>query len=70
MSVQVTVNNITGSTPFQVYICDDPINTCAYVNTISSFPYVFQIPQILEGQASYNLKIIDNNGCIIIENLP
>jgi len=70
MPTDITINNITGSTPFQVYVCDDPINTCVYVDTISSLPYVFQIPQILDGQSSYNLKIVDNNGCIIIENLP
>jgi hypothetical protein len=64
MPTQITINGITGATPFNTYLCDNPITTCVYINTISSFPYEFQIPSILDGQNDYNLKVIDNNGCI------
>lgn len=69
MPTEITINNITGSPSFHVYICDDPISLCVYIDTISSVPFTFTIPSILDGQTSYNLKIIDNNDCEIIENL-
>lgn len=70
MPTDITISGITGSTPFKIYVCDDPITTCVYINTITTTPYVFEIPSVLDGQPSYNLKVIDNNGCIVIENLP
>jgi len=51
--------------------CDEFNITCVYINTIpsSSLPYDFQIPTIMEGQVSFNLKVIDNNGCTSISNI-
>jgi hypothetical protein len=69
MPTQVTINDITGATPFDVYICDDPITSCVYVDTINSFPLVFNLPTIMDGQSSYTLKIVDDNGCTITEIL-
>ena len=59
MPTNITINNITGTTPFDIYICDDPITTCVYVDTITTLPYMFSVPIILDGQLSYNLKVID-----------
>jgi len=77
MPTEITINDITGATPFDIYICEDVIPplvpTCVYVATISDppspFPYTFTLPSLLDGQSSYNLKIIDNNNCEIIQNL-
>lgn len=69
MPTNITINNITGASPFNIYLCDQILSTCIYVNTVSVFPYSFDVPIILDGQASYNLKTIDNNGCEIINNL-
>jgi hypothetical protein len=69
MPTEVTINTLTGLADFNVYICDDPITTCVWVDQIPSAPYQFTIPSILDGQPSYNLKIVDSNGCEIIENL-
>jgi len=71
MPTDITINNITGTSPFDVYICDNPITTCVYVVTITSpsLPYVFQIPPVMDGQPSYNLKIVDDNNCVVIETL-
>lgn len=69
MPTDITLNNITGTSPYDVYVCDDPITVCIYVNTINSFPYSFQIPTILTSQGSVNLKIVDNNNCVIYQNL-
>jgi hypothetical protein len=64
MPKTITINDITGSEPFNVYLCDNPITVCVYVDTISTLPYTFQIPTILESQDDFNLKVEDNNGCI------
>lgn len=69
MPTEITINTISGSQPFDVYICDNPSVTCIYIDTITSAPYVFNVPSILDGQSSYNLKIVDDNGCTIIQNL-
>lgn len=69
MPTEVIINNVTGSSPYNIYICDDPITTCVWMGTTSVLPYPFIIPSILDGQPSYNLKVIDDNGCEIIENL-
>lgn len=69
MSTQITINDITGASPFDIYVCDDPITTCIYVATINSVPYSFNVPLIMDGQLTYNLKIVDNNECTIIQNL-
>ena len=69
MPTNITINNITGTTPFDIYICDDPITTCVYVDTITTLPYTFSVPIILDGQLSYNLKVIDEFNCVVIQNL-
>ena len=71
MPTNININNISGATPFNVYLCDEFNITCVYINTIpsSSLPYNFQIPSIMEGQVSFNLKVVDNNGCTSISNI-
>ena len=64
MPDKITINNITGTTPFDIYVCDNPITTCIYINTISTLPFEFDIPSIMENQDDYNLKVIDNDNCI------
>lgn len=65
MAVQVTINNITGDSPFDVYICQSGGTGCFYISTISSLPYVFDIPEPYNTSTSYMLKVIDNNNCQI-----
>jgi hypothetical protein len=69
MPTQITINTISGATPYDVYICDNPIITCVYIDTISTVPYIFNVPSLLDGQLSYTLKIVDNNGCSVEEIL-
>ena len=69
MPTNITINDITGTTPFDIYICDDPITTCVYIDTINTLPYTFVVPSILDGQLSYYLKVIDELNCTVIQNL-
>lgn len=65
MSLVVNINNITGSSPYDIYICQENGTGCFYIETISSVPYQFIIPPPYDTALSYMLKIIDNNGCVI-----
>jgi hypothetical protein len=72
MGYQVTITDITGTTPFNIYVCDNPITSCVYINTITSgdLPnYVFNVPDVMTSMSSYTLKIIDNVGCVSTEVL-
>lgn len=69
MPTTITINDITGTTPFDIYLCDDPLTTCVYVDTITGTTYSFDVPSIMDGQLSYNLKVVDDNDCVIINNL-
>lgn len=71
MPTNILINNISGSTPFNVYLCDEFNVTCTYIDTIpsSALPYTFQVPSVMEGQVSFNIKVIDNNSCTSISNI-
>jgi hypothetical protein len=65
MAVQVTINSITGQSPYDVYICQSTGAGCFYMTTIESTPYIFDIPEPYNSSLSYMLKVIDSNKCII-----
>ena len=67
MAVQVTINDISGATPYNIYICQNTGTGCFYISTItdSDLPYMFNIPQPYDTSSSYMLKVIDSNNCII-----
>jgi hypothetical protein len=71
MPTNININNISGATPFNVYLCDEFNITCIYIDTVpsSSLPYNFQVPSIMEGQVSFNIKVVDNNSCTSISNI-
>ena len=67
MAVQVTINDISGQTPYDIYVCQVDGSGCFYISTItdSSFPYVFDIPVPYDTSANYMIKAIDSNNCVI-----
>ena len=65
MAVQVTITDITGSSPYNIYICQSNGTGCFYITTISTTSYQFDIPVPYDTSSSYMLKIIDANSCII-----
>lgn len=67
MAVQVTINDISGQTPYDIYVCQVDGSGCFYISTItdSSLPYVFDIPVPYDTSANYMIKAIDANNCII-----
>lgn len=67
MAIKVTISNITGATPYDIYICQPNGTSCFYIDTIGNveLPYEFDIPAPYNTGTSYMLKAIDNNNCII-----
>ena len=59
----VTITSISGNSPFDIYVCDQTISYCYYVQQIVSGPYSFDVPSPLESANPIVLKIIDSSLC-------
>ena len=71
MPIDITINDISGQTPFDVYVCNTGQTYCVYSATIASgdLPYNFEVPIPFLNSESVNLRIIDDNDCQINEIL-
>jgi hypothetical protein len=71
MTTNILINNISGASPFNIYLCDPSNITCIYIDTIpsSSLPYEFVVPVIMGSQNSFSLKVVDSNSCTFYQNL-
>ena len=69
MAIQITINSVTsGTSPYDIWVCDTCYGTCQYIDTTSTIPYTFTLPAIYETYSSYVVKIIDDNGCVYCDN--
>lgn len=69
MGRQYTIEAITGTPEYNVYICDGTGLNCVYLSTIenSDLPYTQTIPPPYNIMGAYIIKIVDINGCEIIK---
>ena len=44
MGQQVTITSVTANTPVEIYYCDSMSASCVYVATVSTFPFIFDVP--------------------------
>jgi hypothetical protein len=63
MSQQVTITSVTANTPVNIYYCDSYSASCVYVATVSTFPFVFDVPDPYD-TVDFVVKIVDTQGCI------
>ena len=70
MATQLTIDSITGQSPYDIYVCQTGGTGCFYMTTINSVPYTFNIPAPYDNLSAYMLKVIDANGCIITGEEP
>jgi len=63
VSQQVTITSVTANTPVEVYYCNSFSASCVYVATVSTFPYIFDVPPPYD-ETNIVIKIEDVNGCI------
>lgn len=62
MIVNIDINNVSGISPHNVFICQEE-KSCYYIGQIFSVPYKFEIPKIINNSGNLYLKIIDSEGC-------
>jgi hypothetical protein len=67
MPVQVSLYSLSGTSPFDVYICQFNLTGCFYIDTITNanIPYTFNIPSPYDTAESYCVKVVDSQGCVI-----
>lgn len=65
MAIQVTIDGITGTSPYDIYLCQSNGTGCFYISTISVIPYIFDIPEPYNNSTSYMVKVIDANNCVV-----
>jgi hypothetical protein len=67
MAIQVTINGLTGTSPYDVYICQFDGTGCFYIDriTTSEIPYTFNIPSPYDNSDEYVLKVVDASNCVL-----
>ena len=67
MSCNIQINSISGTSPFNIYMCDVGLYQCIFLQTETSPTYPIELnpPTTLIGTTSFIIKIIDANGCQI-----
>jgi hypothetical protein len=70
MGRQITINSITATQGYNVYICDTSLITCVYLATIndSDLPYSIEVPAPYDTMTDFSVKIVDSKNCEIIKN--
>jgi hypothetical protein len=69
MGRQITINSITATQGYNVYICDTTLVNCVYLATIddADLPYTVEIPSPYDTMTDFSVKIVDANNCEIIK---
>jgi len=65
MACQIQINSISGTSPFDIYLCDINLNQCVFIQTETSpsYPIIITPPPTFYGVNQLIVKIIDDNGC-------
>jgi hypothetical protein len=65
MPLEITITSVTANTPVDIYVCELDGSNCAYISTVSTFPYTFTAPQCVEGNYfSSNFGFYDCQGLL------
>ena len=65
MGITITINAVSGVSPYNVYICQVDGTGCFYIDQTSTIPFTFDIPTPYNLSTEYMVKIIDAEGCSI-----
>jgi len=70
MNQTITITSVTGTSPYDIIICDYTYNNCSTVATsVSSLPITVDIPPQLDGLLSILVVITDSLGCTYFEQM-
>ena len=69
MSKYVEITSVTGSSPYNIYICDVDLINCTWISTITSgnLPYSFELPFIFSNYPNFAVKVVDSSNCNMIK---
>ena len=67
----VTINNINGNSPYNIFVCDIQQLNCVFVITASTstLPVTFSVPLVFSSSPQVLVKIIDSSNCILTNTL-
>jgi len=62
----ITIDSITGQSPYNIYLCDVSFANCIYMNTITDLdiPYTFEAPPLYDNTSSIVIRSVDTNNCV------
>lgn len=63
----VQITSVTGTSPYDVYVCDITNTFCYVVTTNVTIPYNFYVPAPLDDVSQLIVKLVDSLGCEIFE---
>ncbi len=65
MASRLIIQNVTGTTPYDVYVCDLLEVLCSYVGVLSgtTLGQVFYLPSLYDTAPIIVVKLIDSNNC-------
>lgn len=66
MSVIVDITGLTGTSPFNVYVCDSGFTSCFYVTTLPATGS-FIVPAPYNNLSQFGIKIIDGTTCQVTQ---
>jgi hypothetical protein len=67
MASQITITGITGTPPYNVYVCDTLGTNCTFVGIFVTPPQTIVLPSLFDYAPAVLIKIIDDNVCIMEE---
>lgn len=69
MGRQITINSISATQGYNVYVCDTTLVTCVYLATLNDadLPTSIEVPAPYDTMTEFSVKIVDANNCEIIK---
>lgn len=67
MAQQIFITSVIGVAPYSIYICQVDGSNCIYIDTTSIIPFDFIIPESYDITNGFTLKVVDANGCQILD---
>lgn len=62
----IDIEDVNGTLPFSVYVCDEFFNNCQLLYTITDpvyWPVQITIPETFNGAGTLVIKIVDSQNC-------
>ena len=67
MPVQIQISSLSGTPDYDVYVCNSGGTSCTYISTVTGPSATINVPPPLDNDLNICVKIIDSEGCEIID---